>query len=136
MRRLLLSMYLLISTVSQSRAETINMSCDAVTGGGAAIKTYIQIDTDRKYVRLQEPKFVYEYQDGRSGNALGPNGFGMTAWGKQFVVIDQRFISFGLRSQYTNTIDRQTGMITYTDDTQYPCVLLKSPTGVLQIPRI
>jgi hypothetical protein len=131
MRRCALSFFAYIALIFSCRADVINLSCDSVTGGGQPIQILILIDSDKGYVRWQEPAQLQEFKDGRFGRILTrhytmPFLAGEAPSGKQYVIVNQALIAFGAKGIFEIKIDRSTGMMTGGNGRQFPCAPSRS----------
>jgi hypothetical protein len=53
--------------VRSQTPATINLVCDGTTRAGRAIKVFVFIDVNAKYVKVQEPNMTMDYTDGAFG---------------------------------------------------------------------
>ena len=126
MRRYFLLLVIFVSLISSCRAEVLNLSCDGITGGGLPIKILILIDSDKGYVRWQEPAQLLEFREGRVGRILTEH-YAMpflareAPVGKQYVNVSQSSVAFGAKGIFDMKIDRSSGMMAGTNGRQMPC---------------
>lgn len=128
MRRLSSIVIALSTLAAEARAEQLNLACDSTSAGGRnTIKMFVFIDTDAKYVKMQEPHFTYEFKDGFVGPIVTGGDWMRRASPPtltQFVSIEETAIRFGAAGGKVRTaiaLDRRTGIMVGDDGIPAPC---------------